>query len=98
MLPQLWRVDGRFLHNVLPRVRRLHGRCARTALPGRCAGEPLGHAAVIALHILGIVTLCYVGGMVMALPYIDNKGYWTYATSYSLVVLVSVIVMVWGLS
>ena len=50
------------------------------------------------LIVLAALVCAYLAGMVMALPYVDRKGYWHYASGYAAVVALSVAAMVWGLA
>ena len=50
------------------------------------------------LIVLAALVCAYLAGMVMALPHVDSKSYWQYASSYAAVVALSVTAMVWGLA
>ena len=50
------------------------------------------------IMVLVALVCAYLAGMVMALPHVDSKGYWHYASSYAAVVALSVAAMVWGLA
>lgn len=50
------------------------------------------------LMVLATLACAYLAGMVMALPHVDRKGYWHYASGYAAVVALSVAAMVWGLA